>query len=443
MDYARQDLDITKSEVDLLKNRPDSSKPFVTALDDLQKRNQKRRPLSHAALDGVIGAVKYNAQEKQLTQEQQIVATLEQNLADLRSFTSQLKRERAEKEALLPYASAAIKLSHSNADPETINNNARTLFEMAADKGLVKGRFVSMAPNSSIAVIQGSDGKLQAFDLSSLAPEEAKLAQEERMKKLSLGIQQQNADAYGRSVKSNVALHKAQIDQMPETLDVRQKEANNAERRLDYEAGKNIEKSFAEPIKATKSFIKDADRIDAIVTNNKGIFQSLSAIQWGNENPGYFETIRRDLQTKFDPATADSIGSLIKYINKMTIDITKGFKRPNMFIEKIGSKAVPNLNMSPDSFKKVLAEMKQDAEIDLKNYKRHVETFDTTNDKKYYNSYFPADENTAPQGGVPASTAPQGNDGRIKVQDPTTGAIKLINPKDIDIAISRGAVVLE
>lgn len=245
MDYARQGLDVTKAQIDLFKNSPDSSKPLVNALNDFQKRNEKYKPVEHAAIDGLVGAIKYNAENKELTKGQQIEATLAEGLRSFQRLAAFKRQEAAEREALAPYASAAIKLAYSGADSDTINNNARTLFEMAADKGLVKGRFVSMAPNSTVAVIKNDDGSLNAFDISSIDPEGAKLAQDERRNNLSLGIQQQNANAYSRSVQNSLDIRNDQIEAQKEAkaLQAQQKELKDLEAAFkEYEVYDSAEK---------------------------------------------------------------------------------------------------------------------------------------------------------------------------------------------------------
>ena len=144
---------------------------------------------------------------------------------------------------------------------------------------------------------------------------------------------------------------------------------NKTDIKLDETLGKKID--------AADEFLRIAPKMEEIVKKHPDIFQSAMDALWRDNNaePGFLSNMLKDVQKKWNPEKANALTGLIKYINKMTLDVTNGFSRPNMFIEKIGSKAVPNLDMTPDEFLKVLSGMKEENKRTILKSKERAKIF--------------------------------------------------------------------
>jgi hypothetical protein len=273
------------------------------------------------------------------------------------------KREAARQEYLpqvIAYADNIDKL-----DPQSLRIMA---------EGILSGYGKSIGENFRLSSIDGtnpflmtveSDKGQQLFDVRSMfagdevmqsqlamkMPEFLAKQQEERQnKKKEFELKGRALDIQEKSIESKNEIAQAKNDQNAAKINMK----------LNETLGKKID--------ASKEFLTIAPKMEQIVKDHPDIFQSAMDVVWREqEKPGYFNTFIKDMQKKMSPDKVDALTKMYKYVNKMVIDVAQGFSRPNMFIEKIGSKAVPNLDMTPQAFLDVLGEMREENRNSIKN----------------------------------------------------------------------------
>lgn len=443
-DYQKFNHQLNTDIAKIQLGKPKQNKPFIEALDEWTQINKTPKSNGQAAIEGAVAGLKSGLKAADQDRDQKVFDWLEANVRESQKLIDYNIQQEQRREEIFPYASGAIRLAYSDADYDTINNNARSMWEQAKMKGLVKGNFVSLVPKTTVANYQNDDGSFAAIDLGTFAPEVAKEAADMRVKNLSLGINQQRADDYGRNVQSQIDLRSTQADLMGDRLNLQNRRAETAEEnariaaeRVKLSKANTIHKTVGEELDAKREFLRDAPRITEIVRKNPGIFQSLAQIQWSNPDPTYFETVTRNLVGKFrNPEDKRDIAVLVKAINKMKIDVSKGFVRPNQFLEKTAAGAVPNFNMPPEAFLKVMDNMIDDAEYDAKKYEQRIKAIDNEEGqlaKAWINS---------PQS--------QGMSQPIQNSDPNTitmrspdGKIGKIPLSKVEKALRQGGVIIE
>lgn len=156
-----------------------------------------------------------------------------------------------------------------------------------------------------------------------------------------------------------------------EKYDVQRERIEQTRRRNDQtglKADTKLAETLGKKIDSSREFLTIAPKMEQIVNDHPDIFQSaIDAVWRENKEPGYISNMVKSVQDKWNPEKVAALTSMVKYINKMTLDVANGFSRPNMFIEKIGSKAVPNLDMNPQGFKDVLKEMIEENKTSIRN----------------------------------------------------------------------------
>lgn len=426
--------DIAKIEL----NKPKQNKPFIEALDEWTQINKTPKSDGQAAIEGAVAGIKSGLKASDQNKDQKVFDWLEANVRESQKLIDYNIKQEQRKEEIFPYASGAIRLAYSDADYDTINNNARSMWEQAKMKGLVQGNFVSLVPKTTVANYQNDDGSFAAMDIGTFAPDVAKEAADMRIKNLSLGVQQQKADAYGINVQSQVDYRTAQADLMGDRLDTQNRRADTAEKnariaaeRVKLSKANTIQKTVGEELDAKREFLRESPRIKEIVKRNPRIFQSLSQIQWSNQDPSYFETVTRSLADNFrNPQDREDIAFLTKAINKMKIDVSRGFSRPNQFLEKTAAGAVPNFGVPPDTFIKILDNMTEDAQYDAQKYEGRIKAIDSEEGqlaKAWINS---------PQSPTPQQS--QVNSGMVMMIDPNTGLQEPIPQNQVERAEQLG-----
>lgn len=255
-------------------------------------------------------------------------------------------------ETIKPFAIGGLEVSYSGMDYATGNDRMRNIMDQAklADPS-IKGDYVGYVPNSPIVNMRDPDGNITAFSLSSIVGEDVvKRVQENYINQQKINTEKEFA---------------------PVKYGVMQERIDETRRRNDQGASKHdmkLSETLGKKIDASKEFLTIVPKMEEIVTKHPDIFQSAIDAMWReSREPGYASAFVKSMQDKWNPEKVAALTSMVKYINKMTLDVANGFARPNMFIEKIGSKAVPNLDMNPQGFLKVLGEMKQENEMSLKN----------------------------------------------------------------------------
>ena len=117
-----------------------------------------------------------------------------------------------------------------------------------------------------------------------------------------------------------------------------------------------------ELISKSERGLRNLDEMDQIIQGNEDILQSQLMNLWMTEEPSMLGNALRSLGMKVSPEKSTAITKLNKFLNELVVDKASLFSRPNMFIEKVGSKSVPNWMMTPDAFKDMLAHMKSEVE---------------------------------------------------------------------------------
>lgn len=441
-------LDLIKSQSDLVNRSPNQSEPFVDAVDDFNKINQKKKSGLQAGIEGFASGLKYGAKRGEVDRMQQLTDYLRSNLMDMRERADYLEKQQQGLESATPYVSALYDISNS----KTLNDDQKQKYTadlmrqyQQIDPEAGKFDIISTPAGQDFFVTldRATGEKSIRTYQSMMTPDAWNELQKRNLENIKMGIQQQNADVYSRSVNSSIELHKAQIDEMPQKMAVRQQEANNAVNNYEIKVGKAI-KGELEELDAKNEFLRDEPRITEIVKRNPGIFQSLAQIQWSNQEPSYREMATRNLMDLArNPQDKNDIAVLTKAINKMQIDISRGFARPNQFLEKKGSAAVPNFGMPPEAFLKVMNNMKEDANHDVAKINRRIKAFDQTHDQRFYNAS--VQENQPQQSTPPATPANAGqgqNVGQIKVKSPDgkTGYVPINRLKAV---LAQGGELLE
>ena len=269
------------------------------------------------------------------------------------------KRESAKRE-MMPQVLAYMD-NIARLDPQSQRIMAQDMLAQYGD--LVGENFKLSAIDGSnpfLMTIQSDKGQ-QLFDLRSMFAGDEAIQQSIAMKmpEYQMKLQQERADKERdfQIREEALANRSGAIDQTRRKND---QLANKADTKLSETLGKKID--------ASREFLTIAPKMEKIVIDHPDIFQSaIDAVWRESKEPGYISNMTKDLQNKWNPDKVAALTSMVKYINKMTLDVANGFARPNMFIEKIGSKAVPNLDMNPQGFLNVLGEMVEENKTSVKN----------------------------------------------------------------------------
>jgi hypothetical protein len=275
-------------------------------------------------------------------------------------------------ENVRPFAIGGLEVSYSGMPYDTGNERMRNIMEQAkiADP-TIQGDYIGYVPNTPIVNLRNKDGNIIAYSLSNLAGEDV-------VKR----VQGNYVDQQKLALEKEYAPTKYQImgDRVQETKRRNDQNALKSDIKLNETLGKKID--------ASREFLAIAPKMEQIVRDYPDVFQSAIDAVWreGSE-PGFMSNMIKDLQHRWNPEKVAALTAMTKYINKMTLDVANGFSRPNMFIEKIGSKAVPNLDMSPEAFSKVLGEMVEEKRKDLENNQRRLELFEQQEGKPLSQDY--------------------------------------------------------
>ena len=248
-----------------------------------------------------------------------------------------------------------------------------------------------------------------------------------------------------------------QLDQADKGLKIRNREAETAEQNADSRTAKLIKELVGEELDAKEDFLRTAPRIVEIVDKYPQIWGSLAQLRWENEDPNYWNLKMRNLMSS--GAEGQAAAEMVKYINKMQIDVARGFTRPNQFLEKKGSKAVPNFNMPAASFRKIMGEQIMDANEDVQKLNKRVKAVSGRREDQFYDAFSGKQEYTPPeappslgmrdttpvQGATPqknAGTAEgQGSGITIVLYDPETKQEEVKSVSDLNQAIAQAKKV--
>lgn len=208
-------------------------------------------------------------------------------------------------------------------------------------------------------------------------------------------------------------------------------------------AGKEQQKEMPKlqaTIEKSDKHLRNIEHIEKLIEGNEDIFQSHLANIWMMEDPGMLGTALQKVVKGLSPEKSKVITLLNQYLQEMVLDKAALFQRPNQFIEKVGSKAVPNYQMTAEAFKDALAHMKEEI----------IHSRDTAKGRyDKYASNMGELGNVWHQGGNGQSNTPFQEGGNsapqsagVRVKDPTTGEEALLSPEHAMIAIQKGGVLV-
>jgi hypothetical protein len=303
-----------------------------------------------------------NEKKEKYNKYNNVMSYLQKTQAEVTKQNKHYAEQEQRMETVKPFAIGALEVAYSGMDYNEGNERMRNIIEQAklADPS-IKGDYIGYVPNSPIVNLRDQNGNITAFSLSSLTGEEpAKRIQHNYIEGQKLDIEKTNAPVkYG-----------AMQDKLKET-----------KRRNDFMGLKNdlkLVETFGKKIDASREFLTIVPHMKDILTKHPDIFQSAGQVIWQNDKePGYMDNFLRTVNQKMAPDKADAITKMIKYINKMTLDVSNGFSRPNMYLEKTGGKAVPNLNMTVQGFSDILAEMELENRETLTNNLSRMERLES------------------------------------------------------------------
>lgn len=288
--------------------------------------------------------------------------------------------------------------------------------------------------NPFLMTIESSKGQ-QLFDLRSMFAGDEAMQQAIAMKmpEYQRKLQQERQDKE-REFKLKEDKLALESKYMPDKYSVQREKLEQTTRRNDQNAMKSdmkLSETLGKKIDSSREFLTIVPKMEEIVKNHPDIFQSAIDATWREASePGFINNMLKDAQNKWNPDKVAALTSMVKYINKMTLDVANGFARPNMFIEKIGSKAVPNLDMNPQGFLQVLGEMKQENETSIKNNLARFDLLKSDMDNGISDQYR---EST---NGVMGQRPSSGN--IVTIFNPETNQTENIDESMLDAAVEGG-----
>jgi len=329
------------------------------------------------------------------------------------------------------------------------NSMVKTNLEQSANEQVRGLAQENNAMKSKLEIYQDMFSKIQGVDPALAQMVAEGVVEGEQIEKQKLGNETMTAEARKRS--SLASQDRANLDKTyrPKELLLREREAETAEQNADSKTVKLIQELVGEEIDAKEDFLRTSPRIIEIVDKYPQIWGSLAQLQWENEDPSYFEAKRRNLMNSGEKGQAAA--EMIKYINKMQIDVARGFIRPNQFLEKKGSKAVPNFNMPAASFRKIMGEQIMDANEDIQKLNKRIQAISGRRQDQFYDAFSGKKEYIPPAApkslGMRDTTPLQGADSgkgsgvTIVLYDPETKQEEVKSVSDLNQAIAQAKKV--
>nr|WP_011178431.1 hypothetical protein [Caedibacter taeniospiralis]AAR87080.1 hypothetical protein [Caedibacter taeniospiralis] len=347
------------------------------------------------------------------------------------------------KEKMRPYASAFLK-NMKYMDNQTLRQQAENMLRMSNQ---LSGEEVSLLSidNTNPAIwtmMDKANGETGVVDMGMLyadhdnANDEYALLQTERalheqvkreMAQQRMDIQAQHNELGWENLKQRYTFHE------PEKI-------------FNEHAAKTAAQIQQKEIPTLQAIIEKTalaerkiDDMLSLVDGNEDVFNSQLMSLWMSEEPSALGNALRSLATKLNPEKSTVITKLNKYINELVIDKAALFTRPNMFLERIGSKSVPNWMMTADAFKDMLHDMKNDVQFSKNHAYQKFSTYTQNNPTAHWKTAtetveHPIDSTQSDQ----VSNVPT----VFTVKDPNTGQIMRLNARDAKIAVQRGGVIV-
>lgn len=301
---------------------------------------------------------------------------------DAQKRIEKYQNEEAQKEAMRPYATAATEMMYSGQPYENILSSVKNVWEQVKNNNPeIKGDLIGFIPNSSTIVYRDDNGKQNVYSLDQIVGDDNLkrinnnyLEQQQlALKEKGIGIQQGYLDLERQYAPQKIATMQNRIDQTTKRNEIAESSLKNKELSASQ---KNFE-TYSKLIDANKHFINRAPEMIDIAKKYPDIFKSVwSAIVSSSDDPSKYEqTLSSIASSLSDPDKVTALDILKKDVNRMVLDVAGGFTKPNMFIEKIGSKAVPNPNMTADAFIKSMKSTVDEKRKDNNLYEKRLKAF--------------------------------------------------------------------
>lgn len=304
---------------------------------------------------------------------------------DAQKRIEKYQNEEAKKEAMRPYATAATEMMYSGEPYENILSSVRNVWEQVKNNNPeIKGDLIGFIPNSSSIIYRDDNGKQNVYSLDQIVGDDNLkrinnnyLEQQQlALKQKGLGIQQGYLDLEKQYAPQKIATMQNRIDQTTKRNEI-------SEALQKSKAMSNTQKTvetYAKNIDSNQHFIKRAPEMIEIAKKYPDIFKSVwSAVVSSPDDPSKYEEILSSVASSLsDQDKVAALDILKKDVNRMVLDVAGGFTKPNMFIEKIGSKAVPNPNMTAEAFIKSMRSAVEEKEQDNKLYLKRINAFNQT-----------------------------------------------------------------
>ena len=391
----RNQIDLTKSRVDLMGKEPGAYEAEIGLLDDFQQSNQTRKPGWRALLDGMASGLKYSLKSAEGEKKRATYANMEKMLGSFEEVGKQLQQQneknRLKQENMetkvIPSAIGYLTYLQNNPTYDEAFNNLNSRVEQIKTVMPFEGELVALSPrNYEVGIFKDrKTGQLKETPISSLLPPDLlkgrpDLNTYERARDAErMGLERQKVSAHQK--RAEASLLKAQ--------NAGQSSPDEEETRTLLELHGLLKNPDIDPTSGTGTGIRN----------------------WAAQNiplVGGFVGEGLSNQQAYSQATANLKGQAFK---------KHGYRNQAEF---------ENIHTLPDT-------------LPRKEALKFVE-----NELRKKGINIPGEP--VPDASVPEASAPQsgGNvSGQIKVQDPSTGQIGLLSPEQAEIAISRGGVKVE
>ena len=451
LDYQKHGLSLTKNQADLARNRVELIKsepgPYdaeIGALNDFQKSSQTRKPGWKAVLDGLIDGLKYSANSAEGKRKKQIYENAGKWMESVEATNRQAQKINAaneqkamQREIISPLADDLYASMSGNVPREALMSSAQQALHFLIDKGIAapNSQLTGIDPVSKKITYNDPNGPEKVFNVTPYVSEEGFKAVEQSINQRGADARMMSSEASRRNAETHAEYadtkYGLQKDRISETRRRNDQNATKSDIKLNETLGKKID--------ADREFLTIAPKMQEIVQKYPDIFQSAMDVVWREQKePGFTSSMLKSAQNSLNPDKVAALTSMVKYINKMALDVAGGFSRPNMFIEKIGSKAVPNLDMNPQGFEKVLDEMVAEKRTAIKNNQRRLELF--ASDAGLPDQLRQSTQGVMegePQNG-PDDNVSDDNVSIVTIRDPDTGEVQDIPAHQLDAAVLGG-----
>ena len=358
-----------KNEAALRSPHEDDAALFDDIGNSVSAPGQRPRGLGANLAAGLSKGLAHGARTKATAEKKSkyekhanVVNYLQQAQGEALKQNQWYEQEERRMETVKPFAVGGLEVAYSGMDYATGNERMRNIIEQAkiADPR-IKGDYIGYVPNSPIVNLRTQDGEIIAYSLSNLVGEETvKRVQHNYIEEQKLADNRAEAPLKYGTMQDKLAQTKRRNDFMGLKNDLK------------------LVDTFGKKVDSAKEFLTIVPHIKDILKNHSDIFQSAGQVIWQNDKePGYMENFLKNVHSTMSPKKADALSKMVKYVNKMTLDVANGFSRPNMFIEKIGGKAVPNLNMTAKGFSEILDEMELEYKESMMNNLERMERLES------------------------------------------------------------------